>query len=91
MRPPGQFSIPILIPNQGLTVEEARLVRWLVAPGDRVRQGQALFEIETEKVVVEVEAEEPGTILELVAAEDDVLPLGACVAWLLPEAVAAEG
>jgi 2-oxoisovalerate dehydrogenase E1 component len=78
----AQELLPILIPNQGLTVTEARIVRWLVAEGDAVRKGQALFEIETDKVVVEVEAEVGGVVDRIVAEPDSVLPLGATVAWL---------
>jgi 2-oxoisovalerate dehydrogenase E1 component len=76
--------VPVLIPNQGLTVEEARIVRWLVEEGASVREGQPLYEIETDKVVVEVEAERDGVLAEILAREDAVLPLGACVAWLRP-------
>jgi 2-oxoisovalerate dehydrogenase E1 component len=83
--PSPHSKVPVLIPNQGLTVEEACIVRWLVAPGERVRQGQALYEIETDKAVMEVEAEQAGIIDEIVAAADAVLPLGACVAWLRPD------
>jgi 2-oxoisovalerate dehydrogenase E1 component len=77
--------VAVVIPNQGLTVEEARIVRWLVCAGDRVRSGQALFEIETDKVVVEVEAEVSGVLEEIVAPEDTTLPLGAVVGWILAE------
>lgn len=76
--------VAIQIPNQGLTVEEARIVRWLVSAGDPIREGQPLFEIETDKIVVEVEAETDGTLDEIVAEADATLPLGACVAWLKP-------
>ena len=76
--------IPILIPNQGLTVEEARIVRWIVAEGAEVREGEPLFEIETDKVVVEVNAEESGTIIEILEREDTTLPLGVRVAWMRP-------
>lgn len=79
---PLNTRTPVLIPNQGLTVLEARIVRWLVSSGEAVRKGQPLFEIETDKVVVEVEAEIAGVVDELVAREDDTLPLGAVVAWL---------
>jgi 2-oxoisovalerate dehydrogenase E1 component len=76
--------VPIVIPNQGLTVEEARIVRWLVAEGAVVRQDEALLEIETDKVVVEVAAEAAGTLEQIVAEEDDTLPLGATIAWFRP-------
>jgi 2-oxoisovalerate dehydrogenase E1 component len=87
-RPPSpapDSRVPVLIPNQGLTVEEATIVRWLVQAGDPVRQGQPLFEIETDKVVVEVDAETAGTVDEILAGEGKTLPLGAPVAWLRPE------
>ncbi|HTE19277.1 MAG TPA: pyruvate dehydrogenase complex E1 component subunit beta [Armatimonadota bacterium] len=79
---PANGRVPVLIPNQGLTVEEAKIVRWLVRAGDRVRAGQPLYEIETDKVVVEVEAELAGVVDEIVVREDETRPLGTCVAWL---------
>jgi 2-oxoisovalerate dehydrogenase E1 component len=72
----------VIIPNQGLTVESARIVRWLVEVGDTVREGQALFEIETDKIVMEVEAEVDGTVDEILHPADTSLPLNTCVAWL---------
>lgn len=81
--PPVQDPrIPVTIPNQGLTVESARIVRWLVGVGDSVREGQALYEIETDKIVMEVEAETDGTVDEILHPADTTLPLGAPVAWL---------
>lgn len=74
--------IAVTIPNQGLTVESARIVRWLVEEGDTVREGQALYEIETDKIVMEVEAEVDGTIDEILHPADTTLPLGARIAWL---------
>lgn len=79
---PDPQRIAVRIPNQGLTVEAARIVRWLVREGDPIREGQALFEIETDKIVVEVESEANGTLEQILAAEDTTYPLGACVAWL---------
>lgn len=83
--PPRSDALPVTIPNQGLTVEEARIVKWLVSVGERVWPGRPLYEIETDKVVVEVEAETAGVVVEIVAEVDAVLPLGACVAWVRPE------
>ena len=81
--PPKEESrIPVQIPNQGLTVEEARITRWLVGVGERVHEGKALFEIETDKVVVEVTSEADGIVDEIIAHADETLPLRAVVAWL---------
>jgi biotin carboxyl carrier protein len=74
--------IAVTIPNQGLTVDSARIVRWLVEVGDTVREGQALYEIETDKIVMEVEAETDGVVDEILHPADTSLPLGARVAWL---------
>ena len=58
--------IDILMPALSPTMEEGALARWLVAPGDRVRPGDILAEIETDKAVMEVEAVDEGVIETLV-------------------------
>ena len=58
----------VLVPREIVNDDCVTLVRWLVSRGDRVRQGQALAEIETSKAVLEVEAEQDGYI-ELLASE----------------------
>ena len=80
--PATESRIAIQIPNQGLTVESARIVRWLAEVGDSIREGQALFEIETDKITVEVEAEVDGVLDEILAAADTSHPLGARVGWI---------
>jgi len=57
--------MPALSPE----MEEAVLVRWLVAPGDRVSQGDALAEIETDKATVEIEARIGGVVEALLVPE----------------------
>ena len=46
----------VLLPALGETMDSARIVRWLKQPGDRVAKGDPLFEIETDKATIEVEA-----------------------------------
>jgi 2-oxoisovalerate dehydrogenase E1 component len=84
MAPPAAVPgrIAVQIPNQGLTVEEARIVRWLVAPGEQVAEGQALLEIETDKVVQEVLAEAEGVVESILEGAEAVLPLGAVIGYL---------
>ncbi|HUG06865.1 MAG TPA: 2-oxo acid dehydrogenase subunit E2 [Candidatus Limnocylindria bacterium] len=64
---PGR--IDIIVPQIGEVVSELRIVRWLKRPGDRVARGEILFEIDTEKTVLEVEAYEDG-VLEEISADD---------------------
>src|SRR5438552_18689546 len=75
---------PIYLPKLGMTMEEGTLTRWLAADGDRVSRGQAIFEMETEKVETEVEADAEG-ILRRIAAEGTTLKPGAVVGVLLAE------
>lgn len=79
---PSVQRVAVTIPNQGLTVEEATVTQWLVAPGDTVRLGQPLYEIQTDKSVVEVTAEAAGVLDEITAPAGTTLPLGGTVAWI---------
>ncbi|MFA7248409.1 MAG: dihydrolipoamide acetyltransferase family protein [Dehalococcoidia bacterium] len=72
----------IYLPKIGMTMEEGTLVRWLVAEGAAVAPGQPVFELETAKAIVEVEADGEGTLRRL-AAEGVTLPPGAVVGALL--------
>ena len=49
----------VIMPQMGLTMEEGKIVEWLKKEGERVEKGEALFQIETDKVTLEVES--PGT------------------------------
>jgi 2-oxoisovalerate dehydrogenase E1 component len=74
----------IVIPNQGLTVSEALITTWRVGAGQRIRKGQPLFEIETDKATMDVEADADGILEEIVAPAGSTVPLGALVAYLRP-------
>jgi pyruvate dehydrogenase E2 component (dihydrolipoamide acetyltransferase) len=72
----------ILMPKLGLTMTEADIVEWKVAPGDRVRVGDVLFVIETDKTSTDVEALDAGVIEALLAGAGDTVAVGAVVATL---------
>src|SRR5579872_6115361 len=78
--------VDIEIPNMGLTITEATLLRWARQPGDPVQKGEILFEIETDKATQEVESPQAGVVLALLAHEGDVVPLGTVVAKIGTEA-----
>lgn len=61
------------------TMESGRLVRWLVKVGDKVKEGQTLAEIETDKATMPMEAFDDGVVAHLDLAEGDEAPLGARV------------
>ncbi|MSO75707.1 MAG: biotin/lipoyl-binding protein [Alphaproteobacteria bacterium] len=60
------MAISIRMPALSPTMTEGNLVRWLVKEGDRVRPGDVIAEIETDKATMEVEAADEGTVAQLV-------------------------
>jgi pyruvate dehydrogenase E2 component (dihydrolipoyllysine-residue acetyltransferase) len=70
----------ILMPQLGETVAEGKITTWFKAIGDAVKPGDNLFEIETDKVSMEVPATSAGTLTEIRVAVGEVAPVGAVVA-----------
>ena len=70
----------VLMPQLGETVAEGKISRWFVAAGDAVKPGDNLFEIETDKVSMEVPAIAAGTLAEIRVGAGEVAPVGAVVA-----------
>jgi pyruvate dehydrogenase E2 component (dihydrolipoamide acetyltransferase) len=79
----------ILMPQLGETVAEGKIAIWFKQVGDRVNPGDNLFEIETDKVSMEVPATSAGVIAEIRVAKGEVAPVGAVVAVLADSAEAA--
>jgi 2-oxoisovalerate dehydrogenase E2 component (dihydrolipoyl transacylase) len=66
-----------LLPDLGEGLEDAEVVQWLVAEGDRVELNQPLVEVNTAKATVEIPAPWTGTVERLHAAAGDVVAVGA--------------
>jgi 2-oxoglutarate dehydrogenase E2 component (dihydrolipoamide succinyltransferase) len=72
----------IVVPTLGESVTEATVGKWLKAAGDAIAKDEVLVELETDKVAVEVSAEEAGTLSEIVAQEGDTVEIGALLGRL---------
>ena len=70
----------VLMPQLGETVAEGKITTWFKKVGDAVKPGDNLFEIETDKVSMEVPAIAPGVIQEIRVSAGEVAPVGAVVA-----------
>jgi pyruvate dehydrogenase E2 component (dihydrolipoamide acetyltransferase) len=70
------------MPKLGQTVEESTIVKWHKQVGDPVAKGDVLFEIETDKAVLEVESFFDGTLLAIVVKEGETVPVTAPVAFV---------
>ncbi len=69
----------VILPRLGQGMESGTIVRWLKSEGDAVEKGEPLYELDTDKVTQEVEAEAAGVLLKIVVAEGEV-PVGRTVA-----------
>lgn len=65
------MTVNIVVPELGESVHEARVVRWLKHEGDAITAGEALVELETDKVNFEVGAERTGTLSHIAHQEGD--------------------
>src|SRR5579883_777212 len=79
----------VLMPQLGETVAEGKVTKWFKSAGDKVAPGDNLFEIETDKVSMEVPATEAGVLAEVRVAAGEVAPVGAVVAAAPGKAAAA--
>ncbi len=76
------MSDTIIMPQLGETVAEGKILTWFKKQGDAVKLGDKLFEVETDKVTVEVEAIAAGTLSEVRVREGQTAKVGAVVAVL---------
>ncbi len=68
------------MPRLGETMEQGRIIGWLVAPGQAFHRGDALVEVETDKTVVEFPALGPGTLIETLMDKGDMVEIGTPIA-----------
>ena len=79
----------VLMPQLGETVAEGKITQWFKAAGDDIKPGDNLFEIETDKVSMEVPATAAGVLAEIRVPAGRVAPVGAVVAVIADGAGAA--
>jgi pyruvate dehydrogenase E2 component (dihydrolipoamide acetyltransferase) len=70
----------VLMPQLGETVAEGKITKWFKSAGEPVKPGDNLFEIETDKVSMEVPSTTTGVLSEIRVAAGEVVPVGAVVA-----------
>jgi 2-oxoglutarate dehydrogenase E2 component (dihydrolipoamide succinyltransferase) len=67
----------VIVPKSGgVASTKAIVVRWLKREGDKVRRGEPLVELETEKISFELESPAAGTLSKLLAQETAEVPVG---------------
>jgi pyruvate dehydrogenase E2 component (dihydrolipoamide acetyltransferase) len=87
------MATPVRVPALAQTSDELRLTAWLKTEGEQVTEGEPLFEAETDKAELEVEAAASGTLLRCLAGPGETVSIGTVVAWIghpgedIPQAV----
>src|SRR5712671_7191995 len=80
------MPVDVLMPALSPTMEKGNLSKWMKSEGDKVKAGDALAEIETDKATMEVEAVDEGTLGKVVVPEGaQAVKVNAVIALLLEE------
>jgi pyruvate dehydrogenase E2 component (dihydrolipoamide acetyltransferase)/2-oxoglutarate dehydrogenase E2 component (dihydrolipoamide succinyltransferase) len=75
-------NMKVLLPQFGMGMQEAEIVRWLKAVGDQVETGEALVEIEAAKTTVEVPSPGSGVLKEIISEEGTTVEVRGHIATL---------
>ena len=65
----------IIMPKQGLLMEEGTIAKWLVKEGEQTTEGAPLFEMETDKLTITMDSTATGTVLKILHPEGDTVPI----------------
>lgn len=77
------MAVSVVMPALEMAQETGKIVSWLKKEGDAIRKGEPLLEIETDKAVVEIEANADGMLAGVKSHAGDVVPVGVTIAWIL--------
>ncbi len=72
----------VIMPKLGETMEEGEIIQWLKGEGDRVKEGEPLLEIATDKANMEVEALTSGFLRKIVAPAGEIIPVTKTIAYI---------
>jgi len=79
------MPVDVVIPMLGLTTERGTIIRWRKREGEKVQKGEILFEVETEKVVTEVESPATGILARILVPEGVEVPVLTVVGVIVQE------
>ncbi len=74
------MATKVTMPQMGFDMTEGKVARWLKKVGDPVKQGEAVVEIETDKVNIESEAQGNGVLREILVGDGTTVPVGTMIA-----------
>jgi pyruvate dehydrogenase E2 component (dihydrolipoamide acetyltransferase) len=72
----------VILPKVDMDMATGQISRWFAEEGARVKKGDVLFEIETDKAAMEIDAPASGVLRDVTGKEGVDIPVGAPVAWI---------
>jgi pyruvate dehydrogenase E2 component (dihydrolipoamide acetyltransferase) len=72
----------IIMPKQGLQMTEGTIIEWKKQVGDTVKEGETLFEIETDKLNIDIDAPASGTLLAVLRKEGETVPITEIIGYI---------
>ncbi|MDR1145933.1 MAG: lipoyl domain-containing protein [Verrucomicrobiales bacterium] len=76
--------IPIKVPAVGEGLEEARLLQFFKQPGDAIAKDEPIYQLETDKAVVDIESPSAGALESWTAKEGGIVAIGAVIGYVKP-------
>lgn len=76
------MATQVIMPKQGLQMTEGLITRWLAQENEPVHEGSPLFEMETDKLTIEINAPASGTLLKILKQEGETVPVAEVIAWI---------
>src|SRR5690554_5261512 len=73
---------PIIMPKTGMAMEEGVIIEWLIKEGDKIKEGDVIAQIETDKTTMDLESDLTGTVLKLVYPDGTTVPVTLPIAWV---------
>jgi pyruvate/2-oxoglutarate dehydrogenase complex dihydrolipoamide acyltransferase (E2) component len=78
------MAVEVILPQEGMAMQAGTVVEWLKTVGDDVQQGEALVEVEAEKVTFEVVSPADGTLTEIRVEAGAEVPVRTVLAIVTP-------
>jgi pyruvate dehydrogenase E2 component (dihydrolipoamide acetyltransferase) len=79
------MAVEVILPRVDMDMAAGKISKWHVKDGDKVTKGAALFEIETDKAAMEIDAPADGILRNIVVLEGGTAPVGSAVAYIYAE------
>ncbi|OQP00390.1 2-oxo acid dehydrogenase subunit E2 [Geobacillus sp. 44B] len=76
------MAVEIFMPKLGMSMKEGTVVEWLKKKGDKVKKGESIAVISSDKIETDIEAPQDGVLLEILAEQDETVEVGKVIGYI---------